>query len=59
MDYEIGQLDKAVLSLGIEVGKTNLRMDRLEDNIITALRSFKSDLLSAFESSVMKGQMCS
>ena len=59
LDQKVGQLDKTVLSLGIEVSKTNLRMDRLEHNIMEALRSFKSDLLSAFEASVMKGQLYS
>ena len=59
LDQKVGQLDKTVLSLGVEVSKTNLRMDTLENNIMTALRSFKSDLLSAYEASVMKGQMYS
>lgn len=46
-------------SAGSEASKTNLRMGQLENNIMTELRSFKSELLSAFEASVMKGQMYS
>ena len=59
LDQKFERIDKTLLSLGVEVSKTNLRMDRLENNIMEALRSFKSELLSAFEASVMKGQMYS
>jgi hypothetical protein len=59
MDQKFTQTDKSLVSLGVEVSKTNLRMDTLEYNIMTELRSFKSDLLSAYEASVMKGQMYS
>ena len=57
MDQKFAQTDKSLASLGLEAAKTNSRMDRLEHNMMEALRSFKSDLLSAFEASVMKGQM--
>ena len=53
------ELKTDIRSLSGEVLKTQLRMDTLENNIMTALRSFKSDLLSSYEASVMKGQMYS
>ena len=59
IDQKMGQLDTAVRSLGLDVAKNNLQMNTLEHNMLEALRSFKSDLLSAFEASVMKGQMYS
>ena len=59
IDQKFERIDKTLLSLGVEASKTNLRMDRLENNIMEALRGFKSELLSAFEASVMKGQMYS
>lgn len=59
MDTTLRSLSTTVHSLGVEVSKTNLHMDPLENNIMTELRSFKSDLLSAYEASVMKGQLYS
>jgi hypothetical protein len=53
------ELKTDIRSLSGEVLKTQLRMDTLENNIMTVLRSFKSDLLSSYEASVMKGQMYS
>ncbi|MDO8803848.1 MAG: hypothetical protein Q7R35_05420 [Elusimicrobiota bacterium] len=54
---DIKNLTTTVNSLGLDVAKNNLQMNTLEHNMLEALRSFKSDLLSAFEASVMKGQM--
>jgi len=59
MDQRFAQTDKSLASLGVDVAKNTLRMDTLEHNMMEALRGFKSDLLSAFEASVMKGQMYS
>ena len=59
MDQKFTQTDKSLASLGVDVAKNTLRMDTLEHNMMEALRGFKSDLLSAFEASVMKGQMYS
>ncbi|MDP2865735.1 MAG: hypothetical protein Q8O90_05790 [Elusimicrobiota bacterium] len=59
MDQKIGQLDTTVRSLCGEMLKIRSRMDRLEHNIIEALRSCKSDLISAFEASVVKGRLYS
>src|SRR3990167_8784537 len=42
IDQKFERIDKTLLSLGVEASKTNLRMDRLENNIMEALRSFKS-----------------
>ena len=56
---DIKNLTTTVNSLGVDVAKNTLRMDTLEHNMMEALRSFKRDLLSAFEASVMKGQMYS
>lgn len=51
------ELKDDIKNLSGELLKTNLKMDRLETNIMTGLRSFKSELLAAFEQSVVKGQM--
>ena len=59
IDQRFAQTDKSLASLGVDVAKNTLRMDTLEHNMMEALRGFKSDLLSAFEASVMKGQMYS
>ena len=53
------ELKADIRALSGEVLKSQLRMDTLENNITTVLRSFKSDLLSSYEASVMKGQMYS
>jgi len=57
LDQKFNQLDQKTSSLGLEMAKTQLRIDRLESSIMTELRSFKSELLGAFEASVVKGRM--
>ena len=57
LDAKVGQLDQTVNTLGIGVAKLHLRVDQSETNIMTGLRDFKSELLAAFEQSVVKGQM--
>ncbi|HBW23241.1 MAG: hypothetical protein A2X28_05735 [Elusimicrobia bacterium GWA2_56_46] len=57
LDRKVGALDQKTTTLGVELAKTQLRIDRLENNVITEIRSFKSELLSAFEASVVKGRM--
>ncbi|MBI5245268.1 MAG: hypothetical protein HY922_16520 [Elusimicrobia bacterium] len=42
--------------LAIEIGKANIRMDKVEDRILSELRSFRGELLAAFETSVVKGK---
>jgi len=36
-------------SVAVEVAKTNLRIDRMENNMMETLRSFKSDILSSID----------
>ncbi|HAT71679.1 MAG TPA: hypothetical protein DCS63_02555 [Elusimicrobia bacterium] len=49
LDQKVGQLDQKTTSLGIELAKTQLRIDRFENNIMTTLRDFKSEILSAID----------
>ncbi|MBI4802916.1 MAG: hypothetical protein HY796_10375 [Elusimicrobia bacterium] len=51
------ELKDDIKNLSGELLKTNFKMDRLETNMMTELRSFKSELLAAFEQSVVKGRM--
>ncbi|MBU2574645.1 MAG: hypothetical protein KKH28_11270 [Elusimicrobia bacterium] len=51
------QLDQKVNTLGIELAKTQLSVGQLGTDMMTELRSFKSELLAAFEQSVFKGRM--
>ena len=51
------ELKDDIKNLSGEILKINFRMDRLETNLMTELRSFKNELLAAFEQSVVKGRM--
>ena len=46
---DISILDQKVNVLGVELAKTHLRIDRVENNMMTALRGFKSEILSAID----------
>ncbi|MBI4801560.1 MAG: hypothetical protein HY796_03450 [Elusimicrobia bacterium] len=50
------ELKNDIKNLSGEILKIHFRMDRLETNMMTELRSFKSELLAAFEQSVVKGE---
>ncbi|PIU20171.1 MAG: hypothetical protein COT18_03670 [Elusimicrobia bacterium CG08_land_8_20_14_0_20_59_10] len=56
LDQKVSTLDQKVDTLGIEGAKTQLNLFEFKNDIMTALREFKSELLSAFEESAMKGQ---
>ena len=51
------ELKGDIINLSGEILRINFRMDRLETNLMTELRSFKNELLAAFEQSVVKGRM--
>ena len=51
------ELKDDIKNLPGELLRTNLKMDRLETNIMSELRNVKSELLAAFEQSVVKGRM--
>lgn len=57
LNKKIDSLKQETKKLSVEMAQTNVRVDRMENNIMSALREFKSDLLSAFEASVTKGKM--
>ena len=59
IEHKCEEINQTLLSICAEVVKFNLKLDRFENNFMEELRIIKSDLLSAFEASVMKGQLYS
>ena len=57
IDSVENRLTQKIEKVAIEITQTNVRMDRMENNIMTGLREFRSELLNAFEQSVVKGKM--
>ncbi|MFH2202854.1 MAG: hypothetical protein ABIJ96_07055 [Elusimicrobiota bacterium] len=64
---DIGQLGKKIDGvrtelkgdfnrMALRIAGNESRMDRMESNIMTELRGFRSELLTAFEDSVIKGR---
>lgn len=49
LDQKVNTLDQKVNTLGVELAKTHLHIDRAENNMMTALRGFKSEILSAID----------
>ncbi|MBI4655847.1 MAG: hypothetical protein HY746_03760 [Elusimicrobia bacterium] len=49
LDQKVNTLDQKVNTLGVELAKTNLSINRMENNMMTAITNFKSEILSAVD----------
>jgi len=60
LDAKISGVDKSLGSringIAGELVKTNAKMDRMHEEIMSGLRDFRGELLKAFEDAVVKGK---
>ena len=52
IDSVENRLTQKIEKVAIEITQTNVRMDRMENNIMTGLREFRSELLNAVISDI-------